>query len=379
MNDKRRIVINGRFASGAPTAVHRVAQELTTALSRILGKDHLRLLVEPGHDVPWSDAARLYPEHVGRLKGIPWEQISLPRAAHGSLVLNLCNFAPLTSRNAYTMLHDAQVFIAPDSYGRVSGAWRRLGARVAGRRQRGILTVSEFSRSELVKLAIAPPDRIHVVPNGLDHVLRVIPDSTVLERLRLAPGQYALALANTMPHKNIGLLLRAFTRAALNDLKLVLVGTDNAEAFAGAGHPVPPNVFFAGYVTDGEMRELQAKALAVCTPSLTEGFGMPPAEGLLLGTPAVIAPCGALPEVCGPGALHADPRDPEAWEWALLRLRDEPGLGAKMSVAGQAFAARFTWEAAAIQLLEVIDEPTSKSKIGVAGDNSSSTTKGCAL
>ncbi|MFD1491068.1 glycosyltransferase, partial [Ancylobacter vacuolatus] len=173
----------------------------------------------------------------------------------------------------------------------------------------------------------------------VDHVLRAPAQDDILPRLGLVKRGYALALANLMPHKNIPLLIRAFARPALAGMTLVLVGGAGREAFAAAGIIAGANVLFPGYVSDGEMRALQAHALAVCTPSLTEGFGMPPVEGLLLGTPAVIAPCGALPEVCGPGALQADPRDPAAWEAALLRLRDDKGLHDRLARDGQAFVA----------------------------------------
>ncbi|MFD1476922.1 glycosyltransferase family 1 protein, partial [Ancylobacter polymorphus] len=59
--------------------------------------------------------------------------------------------------------------------------------------------------------------------------------------------------------------------------------------------------------------------------------------------------------VCGPGALQADPHDPSAWEAALLRLRDESGLRARLARDGRAFVARFTWHAAGRRLLEVVD------------------------
>ncbi|SEN51579.1 Glycosyl transferases group 1, partial [Loktanella fryxellensis] len=188
----------------------------------------------------------------------------------------------------------------------------------------------------------------------VDHILRVDPDDTVLDRLALAPRGYALALANTQPHKNIGVLLRAFARPDMAGLTLVLAGKAKAADFTALGHPVPANVIFAGYVTDGEMRSLQAHALAVCTPSLTEGFGMPPVEGMLLGTPAVIAPCGALPEVCGPDTLCADPHDPAAWAAALRGLQADPARWQDLSDRGRAFAAQFTWAAAAARLEAVL-------------------------
>jgi len=216
--------------------------------------------------------------------------------------------------------------------------------------------VSQFAKSELVSLGIAPADRIHVIPNGVDHILQVPSAPEVATRLLLAPHEYALALANTQAHKNIGVLLRAFARPEMAGLRLVLAGKATAAEFATQGHPVPKGTIFGGYVSDGEMGWVQENALAVCTPSRTEGFGMPPVEGMLLGTPAVIAPCGALPEMCGPGALHADPQDPAAWAETLLSLRDWPDRRAALIAKGRAQASRFTWAAAAERLEAVLED-----------------------
>src|SRR5205085_7996249 len=114
-------------------------------------------------------------------------------------------------------------------------------------------------------------------------------------------------------HKNVGVLLKAFSAPALGALTLVLVGADDRASFEARGHTVPTNVVFAGRVDDGELRALLEAALCVAFPSTTEGFGLPPLEGMLLGCPAVMAPCGALPEIGSDAALFASPDDPGQW------------------------------------------------------------------
>jgi glycosyltransferase involved in cell wall biosynthesis len=350
----RLIFINAKFMRSGPTAVHRAAMELSNAL---MSKDTDKkfVFIAPRGPIPITTAEDFQIQYAGRFRGILWEQISLPFAKRDTLLLNFCNMTPLFLRNAMTMVHDAQVFTSPRSYGGLRGAWARLHIRLAGRLQRGLLTVSEFAKSELVGLGIAPADRIHVIHNGVDHILRVSPEDGVLDRIGVISRNYALGLSNTMAHKNTGVLLRAFSRPEMADMKLVLAGKGTASDFAAMKFTIPPNVIFPGYVTDGEMRSLQAHALAVCTPSLTEGFGMPPVEGMLLGTPAIIAPCGALPEVCGPDTLQADPQDPAAWARAIIRLQNELGLWQHQSDTGRVFAAQFTWAAAATRVQCIID------------------------
>lgn len=347
------IVVNGKFLGAGPTAVHRVAQELTRALwARREGRGvklrSPRLSGEIANDpgVPHVE--------TGRLDGLLWEQLSLPMSlTKEDILLNLCNMTPLLRRRAVTMVHDAQVFTFAQSYGARS-YWARVHARCAGRMQPALLTVSDFARRELAELGLAPIESIHVIPNGADHVLRVIAENDVITRLGLSSRAYALALSNLQVHKNIPLLLRAFSAPDLQALPLVLVGRAGRADFVAAGHSVPPNVIFAGFVTDGEMRSLQENALAFCTPSLTEGFGLPPIEAMLLGTPAVIAPCGALPEVCGPDMPQASAQDPGDWIRTLLRLRDNRSYLPHLQAAGRRRAADFTWDAAAAKLEQVL-------------------------
>jgi glycosyltransferase involved in cell wall biosynthesis len=95
-------------------------------------------------------------------------------------------------------------------------------------------------------------------------------------------------------------------------------------------------------------------ALCFAMPSLTEGFGLPPLEAMMLGCPALLAPCGALPEVCGDAALYANPHDPDAWKDAILRIRDEPGLRERLVEAGRIQSDQFTWDAAGRRIVETI-------------------------
>ena len=357
MNNSRRAVINGKFLRAGPTGVHRVARELLRAIDRIdpAGLPRFEALVPPGDGLP--QVGRSIPTRaVGRVGGQAWEQIELPRAAGRALILSLCNLAPILPRHAVTMIHDAQVFLTPESYALGFRLWYRQILRQAGRRHRAILTVSHFSKAQLVHYGVAPAERIHVIHNGVDHILRVDSDPSIIGRLGLARHGFAVALANTQRHKNIELLLKTFALPAMAGLKLVLVGGATAADFEALGHMVPANVVFAGTVSDEELRGLYEEALCIAFPSLTEGFGLPPLEAMLLGCPAVIAPCGALPEVCGSHAIAVDPHDAQGWGTAIRALAADERDWLTRSEAGRRHAATFTWDRAARAMLDVLDE-----------------------
>lgn len=352
-----RVVINGKFLNAKLTGVHRVAHELLRAIDLLAAsaRPAFEILLPPGEEAPASTAP-MPTRAVGRLRGQLWEQIELPRAAHGRLILSLCNLAPVATRHAVTMIHDAQVFTTPQSYTPAFRQWYRLILRAAGRRHRRILTVSHFSKMELVRYGVAPAERIDVIHNGVDHVLRGVADDGILARLGLAPRGYVMALANTQHHKNVPMLLQAFARPEMARLTLVLVGAATRGDFEALGNVVPANVVFAGLVADDALRGLMESALCLAFPSLTEGFGLPPLEAMLLGCPAVVAPCGALPEVCGSAAITAPAHDAAAWTTAIGTLDRDPTAWANRSDAGRLHAAAFTWRRAADQLLAVLTD-----------------------
>ncbi|MBC2665166.1 glycosyltransferase family 4 protein [Novosphingobium flavum] len=355
------VIVNGKFLRAPMTGVHRVAYEICNALADLEAAQAPQLRgrrFEVWHSRDGGDAARslsLATRQIGPFDSIPWEQLTLPARQGRPVLLSLCNVGPMLAGNAVTMIHDAQVMLSPRSYTFAFRAWYRVVQTVLGRRNRALLTVSDFSRGQLARAGLAPLERIHTVHNGVDHVLRVAADPAAVTRLALAGESYVLALATTQEHKNIAVLLRAFARPELAGVKLVLFGSATREAFVAEGHAVPPGVVFAGRVSDGELRALMEGACALAFPSTTEGFGLPPLEAMLLGTPAVCAPCGALPEVCGAAALYADPHDDAAWAGVLAGLAADGDRRAALGAAGRDRAGQFTWRRAALRLLEVLD------------------------
>ncbi|MDY6949223.1 MAG: glycosyltransferase family 1 protein [Pseudomonadota bacterium] len=354
-------IINGKFLRASMTGVHRVAFEICNALADLAGEDAPQLRgrrFEVWHTHTGKETAqtmRLPTREVGPLDGVPWEQLVLPARRGKPILLNFCNIGPMLSANALTMIHDVQVKLSPGSYSLPFRWWYKIVQSIIARRNLGLLTVSDFSRNQMAIAGLAPIERIHTIHNGADHVFRAEADRDILDRLSIADETYALALSTVQEHKNIRVLLDAFARPELAEMKLVLFGSTGREGFISAGCQVPANVVFAGRVSDGELRALIEGAIALAFPSTTEGFGLPPLEAMLLGTPAVCAPCGALPEVCGDAALYADPDDPEAWAQTIVGLAQDREKHAQAVAAGRAHAATFTWRKAALRLLEILD------------------------
>ena len=359
-----RIVFNGKFLSAAPTGVHRVADEIIHAVDELL-VEHDALaerfefeLLTPSDAVRSPVLRRIRVRSCGRFTRRAWEQYDLPRHAAGRLVVSLCNLGPVVLRNAITMIHDAQVHSTPSSYAPAFRLWYKLVQPAIGHRHRALMTVSEFSRGELARFAVTAPGKVRVVMNGADHMRRIVPSASARARHRLLDRPYVMALASLQAHKNVGVLLKAFSLPRAAGLDLVLYGATTRDDFERAGLVVPDAVRFVGRIDDEDMSALLRGAHCLAFPSLTEGFGLPPIEAMWVGCPVVAAPRGALPEVCADAALYAGPDDPDAWWGAFDALRTDPALRDRLVADGLARSRLFTWRRAGRATLEVLAEVT---------------------
>lgn len=342
----RRLIVNGRFLSGPRTAVNSVARDLTCALSAVPDGWDVTLAVPPS--LADSATALGLPMRVhGHRAGIAWEQLEFPELAREGVLAGFFNTVPLRGRGHVTMLHDAQVFDAPESYGRATRLWRRLLSRRAARPGNHVLTISNYSRAALLRNDLGTPDRIAVVPNGLGAVSTVALDLAILSRLSLHAKGFCVGLATLLPHKNIRRLIEMFRDPRLSSIQLVLFGNASRDDFIAAGVTPGDNVTFAGFVSDAELAALYANALAALVPSLEEGFGLPALEAMSRGAAAFVADRAALPEVVGTNGLVLPATDMKAWADALLALQQDPARQQAMAEAGKRRASKFTWAAAA--------------------------------
>ncbi|MFS0848420.1 glycosyltransferase family 4 protein [Novosphingobium panipatense] len=351
------IYINGKFYSGGLNGVHRVADRLVRELDRQLegaGGPSVTLLLPTRHSGTWRPALRTIAiRDCDEAPSQVWEQRRLPFLAADGVLVNLANLAPLRHRRKLTLIHDAQFLFPDSSYPlRQRLGYRLLAPRIA-RSSQAVLTVSNYSRRMLDVMGVSAGARTGVLYNGADHILDVEPDVQVLADLGLAPRSFALMIGSGKAYKNNAVVLAAFGRHAPPGVPLVVVGPDRAELEA-AGLSVPPGVIFAGTCDDRRLRALYSAARCVLCPSRTEGFGLPPLEAMLCGTPVIVAPAGALPEICRDAAVYADVDDPSSWRDAIAALDPAAALFAQKVLSGMDRARRFTWRRAGEQLRDTL-------------------------
>ena len=349
------MIINGRFLAARPTGVQRVARALVAELDqRAQGTREARWSISRPRGSLAANTDMIDDEIVGSLKGQAWEQIALPRHVRGRLLLSLCNTAPLSHTRNVVMIHDAQVYLSPTSYSFAFRSWYKFLLPYIGRRAQRVITVSNFSKTQLVKFGVANPDNIDVIPNGADHLSRVIPDEAPLDRLGLRGKKFVLAMSSVQAHKNNRILFAAFRQPTLRQIPLVMVGSATANLLSASGLSPPPDAIFTGSISDAGLSGLMRHATAFAAPSLTEGFGLPPLEAMSLGCPVIAAPEGAIPEACGHAAIYADAHDPDAWAAAISRCLEDDGLSSTMRRQGRERAATFTWRRSGDQLISIL-------------------------
>lgn len=255
-------------------------------------------------------------------------------------------------------IHDLNHMVLPHFYTPFHQFYYRVIVRESIRRSQYVLTVSQFSKKEIVRTLGVPEDKIFVTYNGVSDHYRPITDPDELAYVRdlygLAP-RFILCVSNNKPHKNVQQLVRAFCYANL-DIPLVLAcPVDHNLIRIAENHGKKHLVYFSKFIEEEHLPAVYASTELFVYPSTYEGFGLPPLEALACGTPVVVARSSSLPEVVGDNAIFTNPYDFKAIASALeLGIRDLD-VRSRLIERGIPHARRFSWAAMTDQTLAIYD------------------------
>ncbi len=270
-----------------------------------------------------------------------WQQFSLPRSLkrHGAQVfLAPYNVAPLRLPRGIVLvlvLHDLilmEGFRKRSLKGRLMDAYRRWQIPHSVRRSHVVLTVSEYSRAEILKRF--PHAKVHVIPC-------TVPEQWLAPRpLEGRPG-YLLMITSSAPHKNAKGALKAYARyaqqsgAASRPLRVVGLGKE-ARAYREllTWEGITGNVTFLPFQTESELIAQYQGAAALLFPSFAEGFGIPLLEAMATGTPVLASNCSSLPEVGGTAARYFNPRSIDDMARVMGEVLGDDALRAAMAERG---------------------------------------------
>jgi glycosyltransferase involved in cell wall biosynthesis len=345
--------INGRFLAQPVTGVQRYAREVIRAIDEQLeGRDHAVRLRAP-HDAGDTLALRnIRFERLAPAKSHAWEQMTLPLRCRTPL-LNLCNTAPLAGLNRVVCIHDANVFVAPDSYSKSFRVFYKTLQPAVARWATTVTTVSHDAAAKIARHINIPEDRIVIAPNGHEHALRWDADRSKLAETIALRRPYILLLGSLAKHKNIRRILELADVLDELGLDIRVVGSA-AAIFQSERGAVAPNLAFLGAVSDDDLAFLLKNALCLAFPSLSEGFGIPLLEAMIWNCPIVASTQSSLPEVCGDAALFADPHDGAGWVKQFVALAESKTLSDELRAKGQEQARRFSWARSAHIYLDLM-------------------------
>jgi len=248
-------------------------------------------------------------------------------------------------RCAITTFHD--LFVLTGDYSTPEFRERFASqARDAAARSAAVITVSAFTRSQVVSLLGVEPSKVHVVHHGIRQ----------LDLPAVAREPIILSVGAIQKRKNIARLVEAFETVD-PAWRLVLAGSCGYGATEIRARieksPARGRISVPGYVSPAELAAWYARAQIFAFPSLDEGFGMPVLEAMAAGVAVVTANRSALPEVAGEAAIQVEPESVEALGQALRDLTRNEELRRELVQRGTARALLFTWEKAVRETWEV--------------------------
>lgn len=354
-----KIAINARFLTQAVTGVQRYAREVCSELANIpKGYCHFILIAPRGKLINPPSGMEIFQDGF-HLSGHPWEQFRLPhlvRKLKADLLWSPCNVGPIFVPNQVVTMHDASVFADPDWFSRWFHILYRFLLPALGRKVKKVLTVSNFSKAEIVKYGIAPQEKIDVILLGCNSKFN---PSNFTRPNNFVGSPYILTIGSRNPRKNIKRLIAAWgslSPEVKGKRKLVVVG-EGARVFSSERlGDIPRDVVFISMVEEEELAPLYSQAEAFIFPTLYEGFGLPPLEAMACGCPVVVSHVASLPEVCGDAAYYVDPYSVESIADGIYKVLTDNNLRQALIRRGLEQVKLFSWEKSAREHLKLFEE-----------------------
>lgn len=295
------------------------------------------------------------------------EQFLLPKAIPPCTIFWSPHFNipifPIKSEKRLVTIHDVFHLANIKTLSKKQQLYAKLMFRMALKKADQVITVSNFSKNEILKY----------VGTSFDHKIKVILNGTSIfsdESIKqcYAPNEkYFLYVGNIKPHKNLKRAILAFYEFLKykegSDFYFVLIGKREGFLNGEEGinsllelYPIlKERIIFTDYVKDNALYSLYKEAYCLIFPSLYEGFGLPPLEAMKVGTPAIVSNAASMPEICGNAALYFNPLNIDSIKETMLEIVKNPEIREDLVVKGVKRADSFNWDNSANEHKIIID------------------------
>jgi glycosyltransferase involved in cell wall biosynthesis len=360
-----RIGIDARELCGQATGVGRYLSGLLAGWSESDTAHEFVLYAPESLTLP-IDGHRFATRTIAGPAGTWWEQIKLPAAArHDHLDVFFApayTSPPLSAVPVVVTIHDVSFVTHPQWFSTREGLRRRWLTRRAAQSAQAIITVSEFSRREIIERWNVPPNRLHVIPPGTRNPLA--------GRSAVGAGssrKTILYVGSIFTRRRLPDLIRAFARVAREhpDVTLEIVGDNRSYPREDlprliAQEGMTDRARWRQYVSDTELSELYASARAFAFLSEYEGLGLTPLEAIAAGVPVVVVDTPAARETCGRAAIIVQRGDIAGTAAALERLLFDEAARQSVLAEGPAVVSRYGWPRIARATLSLLEESAAR-------------------
>lgn len=356
MKINKSVYINGRFLCHKMDGIGRFSLEICKQLKK-LNLD-FKIVIPKGLEYKNEEGFEIV--EFGILKSHFWEQIDLLRFLKGMknpLLLNLSGLGPLFYKNQIITIHDLSFYENKKWFSKAYTFFYSVVTPILAKNAIKIITVSNFSKSEIIKYLKIDERKVEIIYNAVANVVETRFDNSKISPIVnvILEHKYILAVSSIDPRKNLQRLIDSFLELELDDYKLVLVGKTSSH-FNIKLRSDSENIVFTGFVSDCDLSILYKKCEFFIYPSLYEGFGIPPLEAMKNGCAVVVSDIPSLKEVCSTAVLYIDPYDIDSIKTGILKMINDSVLKGDLKSKGATRSEYFKWDVSGRKIYNLIKE-----------------------
>ncbi len=348
---KRFAILGDTLVTGEIYGIQRFAYEILRQID-IINPPMDIMLVVPRHVIIKNSFKNIKIVKYGGIKNpFLWRQLCFPSFAKTNDCISVDMTLGLPFHSCKIVcLHDCIYENYSPDFVSIKEKIKRLSYLIRAKRSvkksDKIITVSNYSKRELINYYGVSDNKIEVVYNSWQHFERITPNYSVLAKFKLSPKGYYFSLGSGLRHKNILWVVNC----AINNpgLQFVITGSDKFSGYLSSlGLVDIPNILYTGYLPDEDVKALMECCTAFIHPAFYEGFGIPPMEALSCGANIIVSNSSCLPEIYGNSAVYINPHDDKV---DMRYIDDFPDVEEKEKVLK-----KYSWQKSAEEFIKIME------------------------